>query len=344
MAGTGIGTFNDRLRDAVRGGGSFGDDPSVRGFATGLGAATPPAVHDRIKVGLSGALATYEFVTHTGAEQRGAQIDYDGSPSGYAAAPGECVSYVDAHDNEILYDAMAFKLPPELPMIDRARMQVLALSLVVLGQGVGFVALGTERLRSKSLDRNSYDSGDWFNQIRWNGADGNGFGVGLPPAPDNEDKWPWARPLLADPGLVPSAEIMELAAARYAELLRIRRSSPVFGLPTADEVQRRLSFPLGGPQESPGVIVMCLDGTGLDPRWSTVVVVFNATDTPTAQHVPALAGVPLGPHPELVASADPALRTATAAAGTLAVPARSVAVFVADSAGPCPEPLQLAGP
>jgi pullulanase-type alpha-1,6-glucosidase len=329
MAGTGIGTFNDRLRDAVRGGGSFGDDPSVRGFATGLGAATPLSVHDRIKVGLSGALATYRFVTHTGAEHTGAQIDYNGSPSGYTAAPGESVSYVDAHDNEILYDAMAFKLPPALPMIERARMQVLALSLVVLGQGVGFVALGTERLRSKSLDRNSYDSGDWFNQIRW-GGDGNGFGVGLPPAPDNEDKWPWARPLLADPGLVPSAEMMDLTAARYAELLRIRRSSPVFGLPTADEVQRRLTFPLGGPQESPGVIVMCLDGTGLDPHWGTVVVVFNATEEPAEQHVPALVAVPLSLHPELAASADPLLRTATAAAGTLTVPARSVAVFVAE--------------
>ena len=330
MAGTGIGTFNDRLRDAVRGGGSFGDDPSEQGFATGLGAATPLSVHDRIKVGLSGALATYRFVTHTGAEHSGAQIDYNGSPSGYAAAPGECVTYVDAHDNEILYDAMAFKLPPSLPMIDRARMQVLALSLVVLGQGVGFVALGTERLRSKSLDRNSYDSGDWFNQIRWNGADGNGFGVGLPPAADNEDKWPWARPLLADPALVPSAEIMDLSAARYAELLRIRRSSPVFGLPTADEVQRRLTFPLGGPGESPGVIVMVLDGTGLDQRWSTVVTVFNATAEATTQHVPALAEVTLGLHPNLVRSADPLLRTATAEAGTLSVPARSVAVFVAD--------------
>ena len=330
MAGTGIGTFNDRLRDAVRGGGSFGDDPSVQGFATGLGAATPLSVHDRIKVGLSGGLATYRFVTHTGAEHSGAQIDYNGSPSGYAAAPGESVSYVDAHDNEILYDAMAFKLPASLPMLDRARMQVLALALVVLGQGVGFVALGTERLRSKSLDRNSYNSGDWFNQIRWRGADGNGFGVGLPPAPDNEDKWAYARPLLADPTLVPSAEIMDLAAARYAELLRIRRSSPVFGLPTADEVQRRLTFPLGGPAESPGVIVMCLDGTGLDPRWGTLVVVFNATESVATETVPALAGVDLAPHPELAASVDPLLRTASAAAGTLTVPARSVAVFVAD--------------
>ena len=335
MAGTGIGTFNDRLRDAARGGGSSGD-PAVRGFATGLGSRTPPAVHDRIKVGLSGALSTYRFVTHTGAELSGAQIDYNGSPSGYALSPAETINYVDAHDNEILYDAMAFKLPLNTAAVDRARMQVLALSLVVLGQGIGFVAMGSERLRSKSLDRNSYNSGDWFNQIRWDPALGNGFGLGLPPAEDNHDQWEDARPLLAEPGLIPPPEVIALSAERYRELLRIRRSTPVFGLPTAEEVQRRLSFPLGGPGETPGVIVMTLDGTGLDPQWRRVVVVFNATEEPAAETVPALAGVELRLHPELTASADPLLRTATASTGEggarLSVPPRSVAVFVADLA------------
>ena len=71
MAGTGIGTFNDRLRDAVRGGGPFDDDPRVQGFGTGLFTdpngrpAGPPVVQrddllaaqDAIKVGLTGNLA-----------------------------------------------------------------------------------------------------------------------------------------------------------------------------------------------------------------------------------------------------------------------------------------------
>ncbi|WP_307872605.1 pullulanase-type alpha-1,6-glucosidase [Paractinoplanes ovalisporus] len=329
MAGTGIGTFNDRLRDAARGGGAFGD-PTVPGFATGLGSLTPLIVHDQIKVGLAGGLAAYRFVNHLGAEQSGAQVDYNGAPSGYATAPGETVNYVDAHDNEILYDAMAYKLPITTPPLDRARLQVLALALVVLSQGAGFVALGSERLRSKSLDRNSFDSGDWFNQIRWDPALGNGFGLGLPVAAQNEEHWPLARPLLADPALVPPADVIELTAERYRELLRIRRSSPVFGLPTADEVQRRVTFPLGGPGETPGVIVMCLDGTGLDPRFSQIVVVFNATAAETVQTVPGLpAGVRL--HPELTTSADPLLQAATAAGGDLTVPARSVAVYVVDA-------------
>ena len=35
MAGTGYGTFNDRLRDAVRGGGPFDENPHIQGFASG---------------------------------------------------------------------------------------------------------------------------------------------------------------------------------------------------------------------------------------------------------------------------------------------------------------------
>jgi pullulanase len=326
MAGTGVGTFNDRLRDAIRGGGAFGDDPGVRGFATGLGQDVPLWLHDQIKVGLSGALATYRFVAHDGVERSGAQIGYHGSPAGYAHDPGEAVNYVDAHDNELLYDAMVFKLPLDTAPLDRARMQVLALSLVLLSQGAGFVALGTELLRSKSLDRNSYNSGDWFNQIRWDPALGNGFGVGLPPEPDNGDKWDHARPLLGDPALRPSADLITLTAERYRELLRIRRSSLVFGLPTAEEVQRRLSFPPGGAGEQPGVIVMCLDGTGLDQQWARVVVVFNATGATVHPAIPDPGG--LRPHPVQASSADPVLRSATPSE----VPARSVAVFVNDIA------------
>ena len=56
------------------------------------------------------------------------------------------------------------------------------------------------------------------------------------------------------------------------------------------------------------------------------------TESPAVQTVSALAGTALHLHPALVASADPLLRTASAdpATATLTVPARSVAVYVAD--------------
>jgi len=204
-------------------------------------------------------------------------------------------------------------------------MQVLSLATVLLGQGVGFTTAGSDRLRSKSLDRNSFNSGDWFNQIRWDCAAGNGFGAGLPPATENESRWPLAGPLLADPALVPPPELIEWTAERYRELLRIRRASPVFGLPTAEEVQRRLAFPLSGPDEPPGVIVMSLDAAGIDPLWSRLVVVFNATTETTVVPAP-VAGLRL--HPVLATSSDPLIRHASADDTKLIVPALSVAVFV----------------
>jgi pullulanase-type alpha-1,6-glucosidase len=343
MAGTGIGTFNDRLRDAVRGGGPFDANPRIQGFGSGLftdpngdainGTAAQQRARllhyqDLIKVGLSGNLASYRFTSSAGVPVTGAEVDYNGSPAGYTAAPGEAITYVDAHDNEILYDAFAYKLPQTTPAAARARAQSVALATTVLGQGVGFATAGSPRLRSKSLDRNSYNSGDWFNQIIWDCSAGNGFGRGLPPAADNSDKWSFARPLLADPALIPPCDAVDLADARYQELLRIRRSTPVFGLPTAAEVQRRLSFPLSGTGETPGVVTMTLDGRGLDRTWKSVTVVFNATSAATAQTVPALAGRTIALHPVQRASADPVVRTASFADGTFTVPARTVAVFV----------------
>ncbi|MFI7601513.1 pullulanase-type alpha-1,6-glucosidase [Actinoplanes sp. NPDC049681] len=345
MAGTGIGTFNDRLRDAVRGGGPFDENPRVQGFGSGLftdpngdpvnGTAAEQKARllhyqDLIKVGLSGNLAAYSFTASDGTVKTGAQVDYNGSPAGYTARPVEAITYVDAHDNEILYDALAYKLPQGTSATDRARMQALALATTALGQGVGFVTAGSERLRSKSLDRNSFNSGDWFNRIAWDCTKGNGFGRGLPPAADNESKWPYAKPLLADPALKPDCAAIGLADATYRELLTIRRSSPVFGLPDAAAVQKRLSFPVAGAAETPGVITMKLDGRGLDKRWKSVTVVFNATPAAATQTVTALRGADVALHPVQRTAADPALRTASfaSATGTFTVPARSVAVFV----------------
>jgi pullulanase-type alpha-1,6-glucosidase len=345
LAGTGIGTFNDRLRDAVRGGGPFDENPRVQGFGSGLftdpngdpvnGTAADQQARlrhyqDLIKLGLSGNLAGYRFTAADGTVVTGAQVDYNGSPAGYTAAPGEAITYVDAHDNEILYDALAYKLPQATEPADRARMQTVALATTALGQGAGFVTAGSERLRSKSLDRNSFNSGDWFNAIQWDCAGGNGFGRGLPPAADNASKWPYARPLLADPALVPDCATIGAAGARYRELLRIRTSSPLFGLPTGAEVQRRLSFPLSGTGETPGVLTMRLDGRGLDPSWRSITVVFNATPATATQTVGALRGATVALHPVQRRSADRVVRAARfdPRSGSFTVPARTVAVFV----------------
>ncbi|MGX1370532.1 pullulanase-type alpha-1,6-glucosidase [Streptomyces canus] len=334
MAGTGIATFSDRARDAVRGGGPFDEDPGVQGFASGLytdpnsskSNGTPKQqkarllhYQDLIKVGLSGNLAQYRFTDTDGKEVTGAQVDYNGQPAGYAQAPGDALAYADAHDNESLFDALTYKLPAGTGAADRARMQVLAMATAALSQGPALSQAGTDLLRSKSLDRNSFDSGDWFNAIHWNCQDGNGFGRGLPMAADNASKWPYAKPLLGSVE-VGCAQI-EGASAAYRDLLRIRTTEKAFSLGTADQVQSRLSFPLSGKQETPGVITMELDD---------LVVVFNATPKARTQQVTDLAGSTYRLHPVQAAGADSTVRGASyeKASGTFAVPARTVAVFI----------------
>ncbi|MBL3668631.1 pullulanase-type alpha-1,6-glucosidase [Streptomyces sp. M2CJ-2] len=333
MAGTGIATFSDRARDAVRGGGPFDEDPGVQGFASGL--HTDPnssksngteaeqkarLLHyqDLIKVGLSGNLAEYRFTDTEGKEVKGSQVDYNGSPAGYAHAPGDALAYADAHDNESLFDALAFKLPASASADDRARAQVLAMATATLSQGPALSQAGTDLLRSKSLDRNSYDSGDWFNAIHWNCAAGNGFGRGLPPAADNADKWPYTKPLLG--AVQVGCPQIEGASAAYRDLLKIRTTEPAFSLDTAEQVQSRLSFPLSGKDETPGVITM---------RLGDLVVVFNATPEQREQRVEALAGTGHRLHPVQAAGSDPVVKTSSYAAktGTFTVPARTVAVF-----------------
>ncbi|WP_330468074.1 pullulanase-type alpha-1,6-glucosidase [Streptomyces longwoodensis] len=333
MAGTGIATFSDRARDAVRGGGPFDSDPGVQGFASGLytdpngstANGTPAEqkarllhYQDLIKVGLSGNLAAYRFQDTDGKEVTGVQVDYNGAPAGYAAAPGDALAYADAHDNESLFDALTYKLPASTSAADRARMQVLAMATATLSQGPALSQAGTDLLRSKSLDRNSFDSGDWFNAIHWNCADGNGFGRGLPPAADNESKWSYAKPLLSTVKV--GCPQITGASAAYQDLLKVRSTEKAFSLGTAAAVQAGLSFPLSGADETPGVITMKL---------GDLVVVFNATPESQRQRVDSLAGTGYALHPVQASGADPVVRTSAydRATGTFTVPSRTVAVF-----------------
>ncbi|MFK0115792.1 pullulanase-type alpha-1,6-glucosidase [Streptomyces sp. NPDC090994] len=332
MAGTGIATFSDRARDAVRGGGPFDEDPGVQGFASGL--YTDPngsssngteaeqkarLLHyqDLIKVGLTGNLADYTFTDSGGREVKGSDVDYNGAPAGYAAAPGDALAYADAHDNESLFDALAYKLPKGTSADDRARMQVLAMATAALSQGPALSQAGTDLLRSKSLDRNSYDSGDWFNAVHWNCADGNGFGRGLPMAADNEAKWPYAEPLLT--AVRVGCPQIQATSAAYRDLLKIRTTEQAFSLATAEQVQSALAFPLSGTDdETPGVITMTL---------GDLVVVFNATPESQEQRIAAAAGTGYRLHPVQAAGSDTVVQRASYAEGTFTVPGRTVAVF-----------------
>ncbi len=275
LNGSGIATFSDRARDAIRGGGA-GDDGfrqvQSQGYVNGLyydrNADAPADVGrsdlmraaDLVRAGLAGSLRDYPMQAHDGRVLRLEQIPYGaGQPAGYVTSPAEVVNYVENHDNQTLYDLNAFKLPLGTSSADRARVQVLAAALNAFSQGIAYWHAGFELLRSKSMDRNSFDSGDWFNRVDWTGGD-NFFGTGLPPAPDNEKSWPLMRPRLADPRLKPSAPEIEWTRAAFLDLMRIRSSSTLFRLRSAADVHARLRFLNTGPDQVPVVIAAHLEG------------------------------------------------------------------------------------
>jgi pullulanase-type alpha-1,6-glucosidase len=346
LAGTGIGTFNDRIRDAVRGGGPFDTNPRTQGFASGLytdpngdtvngDAATQKSQllldEDLIKVGLTGNLKDYTFIDRTGATVKGSQVDYNGQPAGYTSQPQEAINYVDAHDNQALYDALTEKLPQATSMADRIRMQTLALSTTAFSQGVSFWLEGSEALRSKSFDGNSYNSGDWFNE--WDPSlNTNGIGKGLPPSADNKAFWPYEQPLLADPTLKPGHTDLLSAEAQSETLLKIRQTSPLLHLGSASLIQQKLSFPDSGPAATPGVIVERIDdttGPDVDKKLKGLIIVFNASPTATTQTVTTAQGQHFSLNHYQATGSDPVVKTATfnRTTGAFTVPARTVAIF-----------------
>lgn len=349
LGGTGIGTFSDRLRDAVRGGGPFDEDPRIQGFGSGLytdpngaavngdEAAQLAALRHRtdlVRLGLAGNLRDYELLTSTGEVQRGDEIDYNGQPAGYADSPEEIVTYVDKHDNETLFDILTLKLPRETTMDERVRMNTVSLATTALAQTPVFWHAGSDLLRSKSLDRNSYNSGDWFNEIDWSGQN-NGFGRGLPQAADNEPKWPIQGPLLADPSLRPTPEHIATASDQAQDLLELRFSTELFRLGDAALIQEKVSFPSSGPDAAPGVIVMHVDdtvGTDVDPELDGLLAVFNASDEEVQIPVDGLAGARYQLSDVQAEGSDDVVRQTRwdAATGTVTVPARTVAVLVDD--------------
>ncbi len=343
LAGTGIGSFNDRIRDAVRGGGPFSPRRD-QGFATGLsvepngtygGSAADEKAEllrltDRIRLGLAGNLADYPIVDSTGATKLGKDVDYFGMPGAYGARPDDTIQYIGVHDDPDWFDAMNLKLSPRVPRADRVRMARLGMDIVALSQGVPFFMAGDEILRSKSADRNSYNSGDWFNRIDWTLQD-NGWGSGLPPASGNQSDWNIIAPALADPNLKPNARDIDGTYKHMLEMLLIRKTSGLFRLRTAEEIKKAVTFFNTGPNQVPGLIVERIARTGKScfPT-SQAVVLINATPRAQTFTDAAFKRQPLILHPIQALSSDPVVRTSRYhwQTGTFTVPARTTSVFI----------------
>ncbi len=345
LNGTGIGTFSDRGRDAVRGGGAgdagrdmFANQGYVNGLVydpNGSAQHQPKELMraaDLVRVGLAGTIRDYPLQTYTGETRELWQIDYAGQPAGYASQPGETVNYVENHDNQTLYDLNVLRLPAKTSTADRARVQVLAGAINAFSQGVAYFHAGFDILRSKSLDRNSFESGDWFNRLDWTYRD-NYFGTGLPPAADNGKDYALFKPLLANAAFKPSPDDIAFTRDAFRDLLQIRASSTLFRLRTADDIRQRLRFYNTGPAQVPTVLAARLDGNGYEgANFKTVLYLINVNKVAESIVVPEEVGQSYRLHP--VQSAQGAADKRTwdarydAATGRFTVPPRTAVVFV----------------
>ena len=287
LFGTGIGTFNDRVRDAIRGGGPFSDQ-RAQGFASGY--ATDMNESDLIRASLAGSLRDYSFTTSQGQTTQAGWLTYNGQAAGYASTPAECVNFCSCHDNQTLFDAIQMKAPANEDTRTRARRNVLAMGLIALSQGIPFFHAGDEILRSKDMDRNSYNSGDWFNKLDFT-YQTNNWGIGLPLASENQNNWPIMQPLLANPALKPNTEDILFTRDAFEALLRVRYSSTLFRMRTLAEVQSNLHF----IPSDPGVIAMQLNANlGQHSGFKKLLVVYNGNAGEAE-----LRSAPVIPHPEM---------------------------------------------
>ncbi len=338
MGGTGIGNFNDRLRDGIRGG-NYSWDGAQQGFASGQYLFPNEHVDadpsrrleillsqaDRIRVGMAGNLADYPYTNRYGERVTGGN-EY----IGYALLPQETVNYIDKHDNETLWDNTQTKLPAEMEMDARVRIHNLSNAMINFSQGIPFFQMGTDILRSKSMDRNSFDSGDWYNAIDFT-LEEHKWATGLPPAWDNENLWDDMVVFMSNPNIEVNKEHMELSNRLFREQLEIRYSTPLFRLGTAAEIHTRVAFHNVGPNQKPGIIAMSVSdgmcaGEPLDDDLDGILIVYNSDIQSRTIHLPGFNQLVL--HPVQQRGTDQAAIAATAENGDITIPALSYAVFL----------------
>lgn len=338
MAGSEIGTFSDRLRDAVRGGNSFVSGDDYR-YAQGLGNGLynmpndlqpwrkqhQKYLHsaDQARIGLVGHLAEFPLTDADDEQVTGKDIEYGDQPTGYTLDPADSINYVSKHDNQTLWDNNQYRTAYSATPQQRVNMQLLSLAYPMYAQGIPFLHMGGELLRSKSFLRDSYDYGHWFNKVDFS-KQTNNYNVGLPPAVKDEANWPLIRTLTEKnqgrDNVTP--ELIEQAYQGFLRMLQIRSGSPLFSLSSAEQIIQSVQFLNTGEDQQNGIIAMQINDTdNLDANWHRLLVVFNHLPQMATFTLPQASDYQL--HPVLLGHSQ-----ARVSANSLTLPPLSATVFV----------------
>ncbi len=193
-----VGLFNDNIRDAVKGG-TF--NPYEIGFVSG----NRNAFHV-LRRGIAGSVPHWQLKT--------------AQEACWAFEPSQAVNYCEAHDNHTLWDKLSI-CAKHFDRETRKKMDKLAAAIIILSQGMPFLQLGQDFLRSKPriplpgeennevtrVCHDSYNAPDFTNSIKWDQKY------------ENIDVFNY-----------------------YRMLIRLRRNNPLFRLRTKGDVERCLYF------------------------------------------------------------------------------------------------------
>ena len=135
----GIAVFNDAIRDGLKG--SVFQTTS-KGYISGN---TSTEVINKVKFGISGG-------------------NLNGI--GWKVNDSMVVNYMSAHDNHTLWDKLEISNGTNTEE-ERAAMNRLGATILMISKGMPFIHAGEEMLRTKDGDENSYKSSDEINNIDW---------------------------------------------------------------------------------------------------------------------------------------------------------------------------------
>lgn len=215
-----IAVFSDDIRDGIKGSVFRNEE---KGFATGK-----PGMEESIKFGIV-ASCKHPQVDYN-------KVNYSKAP--YAAQPSNTVTYAECHDNHVLWDKLMISTPGATEA-ERKEMYKLALSIVLTSQGISFLHAGTEFLRSKKGNENSYNAGDSINAIDWDLKT------------KNKDMFDYIK-----------------------GVIQIRKEHPAFRMRTAKEIVDNLVFLEKLPD---GVAGYTINGSAVKDSWKKIRVYFNGS-------------------------------------------------------------------
>ncbi|MDP2814605.1 MAG: type I pullulanase, partial [Erysipelotrichaceae bacterium] len=216
-----IAAFSDDIRDGLKGH-VFTD--TDKGFVNG-----EPGMEESVKFGIVASIM-FNAIEYS-------KVKYSKTP--WAKEPYHTITYVEAHDNLTLWDKL-MKSNPEASEEELIKMHRMANAIVLTSQGIPFIHAGSEFLRTKNGDHNSYKSPDSVNQLDYNRK----------------------------------AQYMDNVEF-FKGLIKLRKEHPAFRMPEASLIRANLKF-LEMPAAN--MVGYTLSGNANGDAWETIVVLMNAND------------------------------------------------------------------